>query len=94
MYVIEWSPVRLQTNRVAVISWLKWARRPESKIVPIIPDRPQFFSCGVPPGDSSHYRGRLPPEQVIQRKEKVFKRRKIKFYFLKKGPSKNLCTFI
>jgi len=46
MYVIQWSPVRLQTNRVAVISWLKWARRPESKIVPIIPDRPQFFSCG------------------------------------------------
>lgn len=45
MCVIEWSPMRLQTNRVTVTSLLKWARRPASKTVPIIPDRPQFLSC-------------------------------------------------
>lgn len=45
MCVIEWSH-EIADKQVAVTSLLKWARRPASGTVPIIPDRPQFLSVG------------------------------------------------
>lgn len=34
VYITEWSPVRLQTNRAAVISWLKRARDLHPRLFP------------------------------------------------------------
>ena len=66
-------------EQAAVISWLKWAEGPASKIIPIISDRPQLLmGCWhpsvplpwAPPQDSSQHGSRLPPEQGIQRRER------------------------
>lgn len=62
----------VQTNRVAILTAPNGPRRPASKIVPIIPDRPQFLSCGFLQKTAQNTEASF-PEQVIQGRESIQK---------------------